>query len=102
MNAYVLCWRPTKFWLIGPFPDAEAAFQWACDETNNPADDPNWFILPLVRNPGEPVEVVPPTEPMPDSGALWALTGQLCPRPDTDDDGYEDWERGLRDSSASG
>jgi hypothetical protein len=96
MSAYVLVWRPNKVWLIGPFADADTAFRWAADDKNNPSDDPNWFVLPLLRDPSAPLEVVPPIAPMPDSHAIWRLCGQLYARGgDTDDDGFEDWEKRL-------
>jgi hypothetical protein len=97
VNAYVLVWRPTKVWLIGPFANADLAYRWAADDKNNPSDDPNWFILPLLRDPGAPLEVVPPIVPMPDSAAIYALANQYCERLDeVDDDGLSEIDRKWR------
>ena len=75
-SAYLMCWRPNKVWFIGPFESADAAHEWASDATNNPSDDPHWQILPMI-DPNAPLEVVPPTAPMPDSSALWQQARQL-------------------------
>jgi hypothetical protein len=71
MKAHILCWRPNRFWLIGPFVDANAAYAWATDPNNNPADDPNWFVLPFLEDPNTSVEIVSPGVPMSDDDALW-------------------------------
>jgi hypothetical protein len=65
MESYILTWRPDKFWLIGPFADHDAAFEWTTSESSNPDDNPNWWIV-AVAEPNAPVEVVPPTEPLAD------------------------------------
>jgi hypothetical protein len=84
-DAYILCWRPDRFWLIGPFADSDTAGEWASDEANNPADDPNWHVLSMIDPASITVPVVPPTQPMPDDDALWARASEMIVQTSTSD-----------------
>lgn len=62
MTHYILCWRATRFWFVGPFLNANSAVRWAQDPINNPADNPCWQHIELPgKTPAQPPEILTPT-----------------------------------------
>lgn len=47
MKDYVLLARHSRFWLVGPFPDFDAAVKWGRETQTNGNDDPRWQTVSL-------------------------------------------------------
>lgn len=58
----IMVQRDDRYWIVGPFPDMDAACAWGRDEANNPGDDPRWQTLYLAH-PGKAPEVFSAADP---------------------------------------
>jgi len=45
MSPFILAWRDTEIWLIGPFHNDADVGRWV--SANNPKDDPRWQLVKL-------------------------------------------------------
>lgn len=64
-QAYILCTRPDRAFLIGPFATTKSAATWVRKPENNPMNDPRWVVLNLSpEQVALPLSVAEPTSPI--------------------------------------